>query len=68
MSPKIEYQSKRNEIFKLEYHSKGNVNQIGMSLKFYCLSNLKVNKIRMSLKLDCHINWNVTQMGMSLKL
>ena len=69
---------------KIEWYSKWNVTQNGMSLKknsqkirmspkieFHlkkCHSKLNVNKNGMSLQIECHSKFNVTQSGMSLKM
>ena len=47
---------------KIEFNSKWDVTQNGMSLKMECHSKV------LSLKMEFHSKWNVTKNGMSLKM
>ena len=53
---------------KLEYHSKWNVTQNGISLKMECHSKFNITQNPMSLKFKCHSIWYVSQIGMWLNL
>ena len=52
--------TKKSMSIKLEFQSKLNVTQNGMSLKLNIINN------GMSLKISCHRKWNVTQNRRSL--
>ena len=57
----------------MEYHSKWNATQNGMSLKMEChskgnVTNMECHSKEVSLKMECQSKGNVYQIGMSLKI